>query len=80
MNKNQKALIEAIAKSKNLDCADCCKKVLEAENPDEVIKEELKYRGSFMKAVLNGDIMEALNRADSENNIALHEISLDELS
>lgn len=46
-------------------------KALKIISGEMSIQEELKYCGSFMKAVLTGDYEQALRRADADNYFAL---------
>jgi hypothetical protein len=62
-------MIEALALSKNEVVASKCRKILDNET---TIEQELKYCGSFMQEVLNGNYNEAIKRADMPNLQALN--------
>lgn len=57
-----------LTRSNNELIADKARRIIEGVTTSE---EELKYCGSFLRAVLNGDYEEALRRADSCNYQAL---------
>lgn len=68
MNQNTKQMLEALAISGSDNCRHKAQKILAGSTTVEI---ELTYCGSFMKAVFEGDYLEALRRADSENTTAL---------
>lgn len=61
-------MLEKLQHSKNEATAFKCKSILSG---DTTVKEQLKYSGGFLTAVLKGDFDEALARADFENKQAL---------
>lgn len=61
-------MIEALSKSKNELVARKCQRIL---NQDTTIEAELKWSGSFMTYVMQGDFKMALQTADLYNRNAL---------
>lgn len=71
MTHNTKIMLEAIAQSGSDACRATAKDILVG---NRTVENELKYCGSFMRCVYNGDFLAALDVADLENKNALKSI------
>jgi hypothetical protein len=68
MNQNVKMMLEALAISGSDNCRHKAGQILAGTTTVEI---DRTYCGNFLKAVYDGDIMEAIRRADSENKQCL---------
>lgn len=70
---NTREMLERLQDSKNEQVAIVARRILGATDYDRQIKQELKFAGHFMSAVLQGNYELALKRADGANYKALTE-------
>ncbi len=68
MKEITKQMLTALLKSLNNNCASTARRILENET---TVEAELRYSGSFMTAVLEGNVDEACKCADNSNYEAL---------